>query len=511
MNMIVKNDELKKVMLDSINMLCDAVSSTLGPSGHNVLISNSEISPFITNDGVTIAESIESDDQRINAILEIVKEASMKTNELVGDGTTTTLVLLQSIYTLGLKEIIQGKDSIELKKELNVILNKILEKIDSLKKNASKEDLINIASVSANDKELGEFLTKIYLEIGNTYGIKIEEGTSEKTYYEISNGYNTTINELSNLYFQNNKEIELNNVHILIINDYLSDLESISQVINEGINRNKNILIIAKEYDERIKEEILLLKLQENKNIFLVSISEYGERLESILKDIENITNAKIRNNYDNIIWNDLGYTSKIILKKEELNIINTNDNTSRIIELKEKLDKCSDSYDKEFLNDRISKLNEKRAVVFVGGLTKTEIKEKKMRMIDALCSLNAAKDGVLVGEGITLLKISEELESNNIASKIIKESLKIPFHKIMENAGVSSLEIYDTIQKSNYNLIYNIDTDTFENIHNTKIVDALNVVKESLKNAVSISSMLLTTNYLVINEKEINKNNYYE
>ena len=506
MNVVVKNDDLRKVMLDSVNMLCDAVSSTLGPSGNNVLISNSDTSPFITNDGVTIAEFIKSDDLKVNAILEIVKEASMKTNELVGDGTTTTLVLLQSIYNLGLKEIIQGKNSIELKKELNNILNKILEKIDKLKRLPSKEDLINIASVSSGDKVLGEFLTNIYLEIGNTYGIKIEESNNENTYYEINNGYNVSINELSNLYFQDKKEIELNSVHILLINDYLSDLEMISEIINEGINRDKKILIIAKECDEKVMEEILLLHLQEHKNIFLTSISEYGERCESILKDIEFITNSKIKNSYESISWSDLGYINKLIINKDELCIMNNCDNKERIEALKSELDKCVDSYDKDFISERISKLNDKRASVFVGGLTKTEIKEKKMRMIDALCALTASIDGVLVGEGITLLKISEELNENDVSSKIMKESLKVPFYKIMENAGVSPLEIYDSIEKSNYNLIYNIEEERFENIKETNIIDPANVLKEALKNAVSIASMLLTTNYLVINEEDIKK-----
>lgn len=504
MKSVVSNDELRKLILDSVNMLCDTVSSTLGPSGNNVLISNYDTSPFITNDGVTIAESIDSEDKRIQAILEIIKEASLKTNEVVGDGTTTTLVLLQSIYNLGLKEVIKGKNSIKLKEELDIILDKLINKICKYKKIAKKEDLINIATVSTNSKELGEFLTNLYLKIGSVYGIKVEEGNKEETYYKINKGYNILINELNNLYFTNEKEIVLNNVYLLLINGYLDNLELISEIINEGLNRNKNIVIIANENSEIVKEQILLYNLQEHKNIYVISVSEYGEKKFNIMKDIEYISESKMKNiEYDNILWKDLGYVNKVIIKKDEIVIESEKDNKELIDKIKEEIEITKDIYDKDYLEKRMANLSNSCATIYVGGITNTEIKEKKMRIIDGLCSLKTANDGVVIGEGITLLKLSEELNDNIISEKIIKESLKIPFIKILENSGINYLEIYEKIRKSNYNLIYNIETKSFDNIESTKIIDPLLVLVEALKNAVSIAGMLLTTNYLVINEEE--------
>ena len=503
MKKVICNDELKKIMSDTVNMICDAVTSTLGPSGNNVLVSKSDLAPFITNDGVTIAESISSSKEEENAILEIIKEASLKTNYKVGDGTTTTMVLLQSIFNLGLKEIIQGKNSIELKNELNTVLDDIINKINALKKSPSKEDLINIASTSANDSELGSFIANIYSEINN---IKIEEGNKEETYYEINNGYDINTSELSIVYFENNKEIVLKDSYVLLLNGYLNSLEQISDIINEGINRNKNILIIANEYEESIKDELVIYYLQEHKNIFLTSINEYGKRKEDIIKDIAFLSSSKIRNiDYENIMWNDLGKIEELIIKRENISLINKINPEKRIKELEIELNNCHDDYDKEFIKDRIAKLNGKCATIFVGGLTNTEIKEKKMRFDDALCSLKSASNGVVVGEGITLLKVSSELESDKIANKIMKKSLEVPFHKILENAGISSLEKYTKIKDSNYKLIYNIEKNDYESINDTKIIDSVLVVIESLKNAVSIASMLLTTNYLVINDIEIN------
>ncbi len=501
MKKVVSNDELKKVMLDGINLICDAVSSTLGPSGNNVLINKSDLAPFITNDGVTIAESICSEDERINSVLEIVKEASLKTNEVVGDGTTTTLVLLQSIYTLGLKEVLQGKNPIELKKELFALLDKIIIEIDKVKKEATEEDLINIATISAGDKEIGEYLAKLYLEIKN---IKIEEGKGSTTSYQINNGYNVNTSELNNVYFQKRDRMELKDCYILLLNGYLNDLESISNIINEGLDNNKNILIIASEYEESLKDELLIYYLQEHKNIFLVSVSEYGKKKEDIMKDIAYITNSKIKNvNYEDILWSDLGTSHNVIIKREEINITSDKDCAEIINELKKEQDNCDDTYDKDFLEERIGKLSQKSATILVGGITSTEIKEKKMRMDDALCALKCACKGIVIGEGLTLLRVSELLNDNDIASRIIKESLTVPFYKILENSGISPLEIYKKIKDSQYKLIYNIEKEEFESIEESKIIDPYIVVIEALKNAVSIASMLLTTNYLVIDSVE--------
>lgn len=512
MKKVIGNDELKKIITECVDLICNAVSSTLGPSGNNVIIDNSSVSPFITNDGVTIAESISSNKKEEESILEIIKSSALKTNELVGDGTTTTLVLLQSIYKEGLKEVILGKNPIELKKELNIILDKIIIEINKLKRIPKIDELQNIVNISCNDENLGNILMEVYNKTNNIYGIDITEGKKDNTYYEIYSGYNINIEELSNLYFENNKDIILNDCYILIINNYLNSLEDISNIINECIINNRNILLIVDDYNIDINNELLIYYLQNNKKIFIVKIAEYGYKKEDILSDIKYISECNSINiNYDNISWNILGKVNKVIISKDEINIISNKTLDDRILKLNKELDNINDSYEKDIIKERISKLKKVRSTIFVGGLTDIEIKEKKMRLIDALCALKCADNGVVVGEGITLLKVRDKLNDKDIASRIMRISLLEPFKKILDNNGISYLEIYEKIKKDNYNSIYNLEKGELESINNTKIIDPALVLIEALKNSVSIASLLLTTNYLVINDIDKDSINEYE
>ena len=258
MKKVISGEELSSVMSDAVKLLCDTVSSTLGPTGNNVLINSSETTPFITNDGVTIAKNIESDDERINTILEILKEASLKTNEMVGDGTTTTLVLLQSIFNLGLEEIKKGMNKIVLKNELLSCIDTIVNEINKLKKKPSKEDLLNIATTSSNDKEIAKKTTEVYLKMKSKQSIKLEESSNEETYYINKKGYNIEINNMSSMYFTKNKSIELKDTKILILKGYLDSLESISDIINDILVNDKNLIIFTEGYAETIKNEVLV-------------------------------------------------------------------------------------------------------------------------------------------------------------------------------------------------------------------------------------------------------------
>lgn len=495
MKKVISGEELKEVMQKSINLICGAVASTLGPSGNNVLIDSGDASPFITNDGVTIASSISSEDKRINAILEIIKEASLKTDEVVGDGTTTTLVLLQSIFNNGIERIESGINPITVKKELDKSLDIAISKLKGLSRVPSKKDFTSIASISSNDKEIGKFLENVYSIMGSKHAIKLSEG-KEKTYYEIKKGY-TIETDIPNIYFDDKKKISLSHAYILLLKGYLSDLESIADIINEGLNRNKNIVILADDYDMDISNQIILYNIQMNKNIYLFKLPDYGSRKDAIEKDISILTNAKIRNTeYDNISFSDLGLSKELIINKEEIVIINDIDVTSRIEKIKNDYNNETSDYEKEFLSKRIALLENGIATIYVGGKTKTEIKEKLMRFEDALNALEVANNGILIGEGISLFKISDDIDND-----ILKESLKVPFKKIMENALGEYKDIEESILKSNYNLIYNFETNELENISDTSIIDPTNVTIEALKNAVSIAGMLLTTNFIVINE----------
>ena len=508
MKEVISGDSLENIMKYAVNMISDATKTTLGPTGNNVIINNSEESVFITNDGVTIAENICSNDQKINSILEIVKESSLKTNELVGDGTTTTLVLLQSIFNNGLDEINNGKNRIELKNELNDSLDNALTLLDKLKKKPSKKDFISIASTSCNDKELGFFLANIYFKMKNKYSIKVSESHNEKTYYEIKKGYNIELSNISNIYFKKDKEIILDNCFLLIIKGYLTSLEQISDIINDCLSNDRKLVILVEDMDQMIKEEVLTYYLN-NKNIYIFTIPEYASRKEKIELDLSKLSNSNIKNiDYEKVLFSDCGIVERIIITKDELTLLSNNNEKELIKELEKEKKNTFDLYDKEFIEERISKLKNGIATIYVGGKTKTEIKEKSMRVIDALSALDIAKKGVVLGEGVTFLNVSNNIVIKTVADKIIKEALTSPFKTIFENIGLDYNKILDEIKRLNYNKVYNYESNMFESIDNTKILDPIEVVKVTLKNAISIATILLSTNYLVINEN-INNDKY--
>lgn len=496
MKEIISGKKLRELILETTNMMCDCVSSTLGPTGNNVLINKDDLSPFITNDGVTIAESISSDDLKINTVLEILKEASLKTNELVGDGTTTTLVLLQSILSESYKEIDKGKKPIVLKKELNDSLNKALDLLKKEKIKPKKEDLISIASISSNDEEIGTLVYQVFNKMKSKYAIKLDVSKSD-TYYEIKKGYSIET-DVPLIYFDNNKEIVLNNAYILLLKGYLSSLEDTSDMVNEAIEQNKNIVILCEDFDENILNQTIMYKLENNKNIYLFKVPDYGSKREDLFSDISFLSKSNIKNiNFESISFADLGVLSSFIIKKDEIVLISDIDTKEKVKSLKKDLYKLSD-YDKELLETRISKLEHGICIIYVGGPTKTEIKEKLMRFEDAICAIDIAKDGVLYGEGITLLKISNLLDNQD---KCLKNALSTPFSKILNNAGIDDKTIKQDIVSSNYKKIYNIKENKLEDIKTTKVLDPYKVIITALTNAVSIASMLFTINYLVINE----------
>ena len=505
MKEVISGSDLRKVIMEATDIICGAVSSTLGPSGNNVIINKDDLSPYITNDGVTIAESISSNDPKINTVLEIIKESSLKTNEEVGDGTTTTLVLLESILKEGFKKIDNGENAIKLRKELNESMNDVINELLLLKRKPTKEDLKSVASISSEDDKLGSFITDVFLKMKSASSIKIEESMTDKTYYEIKKGYNLDIDNIPSIYFRDNKEVILNNPYVLILNGYLNNFEEISEVINEGLTTNKDIVVFATDFEESLMEDIILYKLQAGKNIFLFKLPEYGIRRNKIMKDLSILSGAKIVNiSFENDYVANLKKIDKIIIKPNEVVIVNNNSNVKGYIsKLKKELSSTYETYDKDFLNIRIGKLDKGIATIYIGGNTKTEKKEKIMRSIDAICALDIASYGVVPGEGISLIKISDK-----ISNDIIKSTLNKPFEKIMENAGEDYAVRKKDIISSNYEKIFNLETLKYDDIKNSKIIDPVLVLIEALKNSVSIATMLLTTNYLVINEILNNYNN---
>lgn len=512
MKKVVSGNVLKEKMIEAIDLLCDTVKVTLGPKGNNVIIDHSNFSPFITNDGVTIAENIESDDEITDTILELAKEASIKTNEIVGDGTTTTLVLLQSIFKEGLKVIDSGVSTIILKQEIDESLNKIIELLKSKSRKPTNNDLLNIATISANDKEIGKLISEAYFKTLNKDAIKIIETNNTECSLNFTKGYNFETVIASPYFFNEIKEINLKNSKILILDKVLEDIEEVANILNEVLKKNFNLVIIAQDYDNYLVNEIISINMENESKIYLLKSPNYGNKQKSILKDISIITGAKIINKIASL--NDIGNILQIKINDETTNISfeMSNNIKYRIKELELQIKNTDNSLDKDFYNKTIAMFNTCLANINVGATTVTERREKKMRFDDALCAIDIAANGVLPGTGLSLLEIRDNMFPQNNGDEILKKAISMPIKQIISNAGLDSNSIIEEIRNSGYKKLYNVKIDTFESITETCVIDPTEVVINSLKNACSIAGMLLTTSNLVINEykNSLNKINDY-
>lgn len=504
MKKVISEKELKEKMEEAICLLCDTVSDTLGPVCSNVLISNTMSSPYITNDGVTIAMNIESEDNVINTILEIAKEASLKTNEIVGDGTTTTLVLLKYIYLEGRKLIEAGKSGITLKKELQYACEQTKNALKKFSRKTKEIDYERVASISVNDKEMGHFLWDCYKKVGSKSAVRLEESKNNSTYYKIETGYKIEINALKDYYLKE-EQLLLKNVHILLLQGALENLEDISEIINIGIQEKKTILIIAQYIKEEVKQQLYSILLMEQIKIYFIEVPDYASRKMDIINDLSVITNSKICDNFlQKIEWNCLGWSSSVKIEKESAIIsIEKNDSLEKQkIKIKELIKSCDSDYEKEFLEERLAKFEQGICTIYVGGITTTEKRERKSRMEDGIHAIEVAKEGVILGEGIGMFLASRELK-NSDGEKVLKYSLHKPLEIILKNAGLESDKIKKQIIEKEIKEVYNIEKNCYEKSSDTDILDPLKVELYALENAVSIASMLLTTNHIIINEKE--------
>ncbi len=511
MKQVVSGKILKAKINEAVNLLCNTVKTTLGPKGSNAIIDHSAFSPFITNDGVTIAENIESDDEVINTILELVKEASIKTNETVGDGTTTTLVFLQSIFKEGANLINNGVNPIILKEELLKALDEVKKSIISYSKIPSKEELKYIANISANDEKIGKIISEVFLKILNKNAIYIKEGNSTETKINYLTGYKIDSDLASPYFLSNINGINLDTVKILLINYHLENLEDISNIINNILLTKDNLVIIANSYNNYLTEEIININNSNNTSIILLNILEYGYKRMEIMEDLAAITGAKIINNSSFFDSNVLGIVDNISITKEySLFNFKFNDQVKkRVVELNNLLNKENNDY--EFISNRLTMFEKGSATIEVGGLTKIEKREKKMRFDDALWAISEASLGISAGSGITPCLISNTLNQKTDGSKILKKALEEPLKVILSNAGKNE-EIINTIREKDYKILYNVKTDKYEDVNNTMVLDPTSVIIESISNAVSIASLLLTTDNLIINEykNKLNKINEY-
>ncbi len=523
----LKNDA-KEILLDGINELANVVRITLGPNGKNVIIQDEFKKPFITNDGATIARELILSNPTLNVGAELIKEVALKTNDLVGDGTTTATILAVSLINESMKSIKSGVNPLKLKENLELLSNKI---VKYLEQNAiiinSYKEIKTIAKIASKSDELANIFEEIVKIIGNNGLIKLENTKNSKTTYEVMDGYILDNGYASSVFA--NTEIQnciFDNSHILITNEDIYDINFLNDIFLKMQKTGCSLVIICNSISEPALSNVISLKEKNDLKIAVVNLIDTNNYRDEILKDISYLTNGKffskeISNNFNNLSFNDLGFTKKIIINKETTKLINDKEVDEYLKNLEKLIGLATTNFEKEILNHRYYQLAKKYAIIKIGGQTELEITEKMMKAEDALGAINATvKSGVLPGGGSAYIKATSILQYKEYTSKeekmavnIMKETLFAPFKQLLLNSEIYfEQELLDNILESEFNYGYNLFNQKVENLIDSNIIDPTLVEIVALKNAVSIACLIITTDALLVDssydsllKKEIN------
>lgn len=519
---IIYNEEARKALKEGVDIIADAVKVTLGPKGRNVALAKNFGSQTITKDGVTVAKEVEAKDPFRNVGVEMIKEASNRVNDLAGDGTTTVTVLAQAIANVGFKNVTAGANPISLKRGLDkgaeLVSNELLKKA---KKISSKEEIAQVATITTNnDKELGDMIGGVFEKVGKDGVITVEEakGFNDEVEYtegmEFDNGYVSA-------YFINDAETQetsMDNPYIFITDKKLSNLQDIQAIAEKVLSAaDRPLVIIADEIENQALATLVVNKLRGSLDVVAVKAPGFGDRKKEMLKDLSIVTGAdfiseELGKTLDKVELTDLGSAKKVIVSKEKTIIVegkgSKRDIDERVKEIKAQIEKTSSDYDKEKLQERFAKLAGGVAVIKVGAASEVEAKEKKMRIEDAIHATRAAiEEGVVVGGGLALHnakkvlgKVKLDDTDEQLGVEILKDVLSEPLKQIAENAGADGAVVAD---KCSGNIGYNAKSGKYVDMIEAGIIDPVKVTRFVLSSAVSVASMLITTEAVVAEIKE--------
>lgn len=523
--------EAREALLNGVNKLVDAVKITLGPKGRNVLLSQKFASPLITNDGVTIAKEIELDDPFENMGAQLIKEVSIKTNDVAGDGTTTASVLAKEIVSEGIKLFDEGANPIMLKKGIDFAVNKICDNLlaNSTQVSSSKE-IAQVASISAGDEKIGELIASAMDKVGKDGIITLEEGKTMQTELCIVEGLQFDRGYLSAYMCTNQEKMfaELDNPYILITDKKISSIQEILPILEQIVKTGDKLLIIADDVEGEALATLVLNKIRGTFTCVAVKAPSFGEKRKAMLEDIAILTggtyiNEEIGTNLNSVTLDMLGRAKTIKIDKENTTIVEGFGNKeailARINSIKEQIKQEDSDYEKEKLTERLAKLSGGVALIKVGAPTEIELKEKKLRIEDALSATKAASsEGVVSGGGVALLKagkskdILKEIEELDGDQKkgalIVLKAIEEPIRQIAKNCGVNDDEVLSNVLNHIDEINYGYDAlnDKYVNMIECGIIDPTKVTRSALCNAGSVAGTLLTTECLVADlpEKEI-------
>lgn len=512
------DEKARQALKRGVDKLADAVKVTLGPRGRNVVLDKGFGAPQIVNDGVTIAKEIELEDKFENIGAELVKEVASKTNDVAGDGTTTATVLAQSIVAEGLKNVAAGANPILIKSGIEKGVKTIVDELQRMKQDiGTKEERQQVASISANDPEIGRVIAEVMEEVGPEGVITVEESQSFGVQKEIVEGMQFDKGFTSPYMITNAERMEAvySDPYILITDKKISALADILPLLEKlAQSGRKELVIIADDVDGEAQATLIVNKLRGTFSALALKAPGFGDRRKEMLEDIAALTGGKVISEdvgmkLENAEIEQLGQARRVVATKESTTIIegrgNEEEIKARVAQIKQEIANTDSEFDKEKLQERLAKLSGGVAVLKVGAATETEIKEKKLRIEDALAATKAAvAEGIVAGGGVALLRASNALGGLKVSGEeeigidILRRALVEPVRQIANNAGKNGDVVVEEVKRQPGNYGYNAVTDKYEDMVEAGIVDPTKVTRTALQNAASIAAMLLTTEAVV-------------
>lgn len=531
MSKLIKNGAEARASLErGVNTLADAVKITLGPKGRNVVLGKKYASPLITNDGVTIAKEIELNDPFENLGAELVKEVSVKTNDVAGDGTTTAAVLAQSIVNEGMRKFAAGANPVILKKGIFKAVDVAVQGLKKLSKPVEgKGDIAKVASISAGDEQVGLLIADAMEKVGADGVITVEESQTMFTELSVVEGMQFDRGYLSPYMSTDSDKMtaELDNPYILITDKKISQISEILPILEQIVKQNAKLLIIADEVEGEALTTLILNKLRGTFTCVAVKAPSFGDKRKAMLEDIAILTGGKVLSeelgiDFKQVSLEMLGRARSVKIDKDTTTIVEgagaAEAISERVKNIKNQLSKETSDYEKEKLAERLAKLAGGVAVIKVGAPTEVEMKEKKLRIEDALSATKAAsEEGVVPGGGVALLKVKPEIDEfvdtlsgdEKAGAAIIAAALEAPIHQIAKNSGVDGDEVAEKVLANLGQKAFGYDalTNKYVDMIESGIIDPTKVTRSALQNAASVAGTLLTTEVLVVEVEDKNEN----
>ncbi|MCD5325947.1 MULTISPECIES: chaperonin GroEL [Pontibacillus] len=516
------SEDARRSMLRGVDRLADAVKVTLGPKGRNVVLEKKFGSPLITNDGVTIAKEIELEDHFENMGAQLVSEVASKTNEIAGDGTTTATVLAQAMIREGLKNVASGANPVGVRRGIEKATEVAVNELKSISKPIEgKDSIAQVAAISSADEEVGQLIAEAMERVGNDGVITIEE----------SKGFNTEMEVVEGMQFdrgyaspymvsdQDKMEAVLENPYILITDKKISNIQEVLPVLEQVVQQSRPLLMISEDVEGEALATLVVNKLRGTFNAVSVKAPGFGDRRKAMLEDIATITGGQVITedlglDLKNTTMDQLGRANKVVVTKENTTIVegagNPEQISGRVSQIRSQLEETTSEFDKEKLQERLAKLAGGVAVIKVGAATETELKERKLRIEDALNSTRAAvEEGIVAGGGTALVNIYNKVAALDLTgdeetgAKILLRALEEPVRQIAHNAGLEGSVIIERLKGEKVGVGFNAATGEWVNMVDTGIVDPTKVTRSALQNAASVAAMFLTTEAVVADHPE--------